>query len=103
MKKIFKTLSASVLMALALTACPKEEFGGNEAEGIYTFEVSADNIATKAAIDRDGNGTAVNRFIMEVYLQKTKQHQKKHISFLMMKNICITIITMIMHCRKKMQ
>ena len=71
MKKIFKTLSASVLMALALTACQKEEFGGNEAEGIYTFEVSADNIATKAAIDRDGNGTAVNRFIMEVYLAKT--------------------------------
>lgn len=71
MKKIFKTLSASVLMALALTACHKEEFGGNEAEGIYTFEVSADNIATKAAIDRDGNGTAVNRFIMEVYLAKT--------------------------------
>ena len=70
MKKIFKTLSASVLMALALTACQKEEFGGNEAEGIYTFEVSADNIATKAAIDRDGNGTAVNRFIMEVYLAK---------------------------------
>lgn len=70
MKKIFKTLSASVLMALALTACQKEEFGGNEAEGIYTFEVSADNIATKAAIDRDGNGTAVNRFIMEVYLVK---------------------------------
>ncbi|MDY5890699.1 MAG: DUF6562 domain-containing protein, partial [Candidatus Cryptobacteroides sp.] len=62
---------ASVLMALALTACQKEEFGGNEAEGIYTFEVSADNIATKAAIDRDGNGTAVNRFIMEVYLAKT--------------------------------
>ena len=58
-------------MALALTACQKEEFGGNEAEGIYTFEVSADNIATKAAIDRDGNGTAVNRFIMEVYLAKT--------------------------------
>ena len=58
-------------MALALTACQKEEFGGNEAEGIYTFEVSADNIATKATIDRDGNGTAVNRFIMEVYLQKT--------------------------------
>ena len=71
MKKIFKTLSASVFMALALTACQKEEFGGNEAEGIYTFEVSADNIATKAAIDRDGNGTAVNRFIMEVYLAKT--------------------------------
>ena len=71
MKKIFKTLSASFLMALALTACQKEEFGGNEAEGIYTFEVSADNIATKAAIDRDGNGTAVNRFIMEVYLAKT--------------------------------
>ena len=71
MKKIFKTLSASVLMALALTACQKEEFGGNEAEGIYTFEVSADNIATKATIDRDGNGTAVNRFIMEVYLAKT--------------------------------
>lgn len=71
MKKIFKTLSASVLMALALTACQKEEFGGNEAEGIYTFEVSADNIATKATIDGDGNGTAVNRFIMEVYLQKT--------------------------------
>ena len=71
MKKIFKTLSASVLMALALTACQKEEFGGNEAEGIYTFEVSADNIATKAAIDGDGNGTAVNRFIMEVYLAKT--------------------------------
>lgn len=71
MKKIFKTLSASILMALALTACQKEEFGGNEAEGIYTFEVSADNIATKAAIDRDGNGTAVNRFIMEVYLAKT--------------------------------
>ena len=71
MKKIFKTLSASVLMALALTACQKEEFGGNEAEGIYTFEVSADNIATKAAIDRDGNGTAVNSFIMEVYLAKT--------------------------------
>ena len=46
MKKIFKTLSASVLMALALTACQKEEFGGNEAEGIYTFEVSADNITT---------------------------------------------------------
>ena len=68
MKKIFKTLSASILMALALTACQKEEFGGNEAEGIYTFEVSADNIATKAAIDGDGNGTAVNRFIMEVYL-----------------------------------
>ena len=58
-------------MALALTACQKEEFGGNEAEGIYTFEVSADNIATKATIDRDGNGTAVNRFIMEVYLAKT--------------------------------
>ena len=71
MKKIFKTLSASVLMALALTACQKEEFGGNETEGIYTFEVSADNIATKATIDRDGNGTAVNRFIMEVYLAKT--------------------------------
>ena len=71
MNKIFKTLSASILMALALTACQKEEFGGNEAEGIYTFEVSADNIATKAAIDRDGNGTAVNRFIMEVYLAKT--------------------------------
>ena len=71
MNKIFKTLSASVLMALALTACQKEEFGGNEAEGIYTFEVSADNIATKATIDRDGNGTAVNRFIMEVYLAKT--------------------------------
>ena len=71
MKKIFKTLSASVLMALALTACQKEEFRGNEAEGIYTFEVSADNIATKATIDGDGNGTAVNRFIMEVYLQKT--------------------------------
>ena len=71
MKKIFKTLSASVLMALALTACQKEEFGGNEAEGIYTFEVSADNIATKATIDGDGNGTAVNRFIMEVYLAKT--------------------------------
>ena len=71
MKKIFKTLSASVLMALALTACQKEEFGGNEAEGIYTFEVSTDNIATKAAIDRDGNGTDVNRFIMEVYLAKT--------------------------------
>ena len=71
MKKFFKTLSASVLMALALTACQKEEFAGNEAEGIYTFEVSADNIATKAAIDRDGNGTAVNRFIMEVYLAKT--------------------------------
>ena len=71
MKKIFKTLSASVLMALALTACQKEEFRGNEAEGIYTFEVSADNIATKATIDRDGNGTAVNRFIMEVYLAKT--------------------------------
>ena len=70
MKKIFKTLSASVLMALALTACQKEEFGGNEAEGIYTFEVSADNIATKATIDGDGNGTAVNRFIMEVYLAK---------------------------------
>ena len=71
MNKIFKTLSASILMALALTACQKEEFGGNEAEGIYTFEVSADNIATKAAIDGDGNGTAVNRFIMEVYLAKT--------------------------------
>ena len=71
MNKIFKTLSASILMALALTACQKEEFGGNEAEGIYTFEVSADNIATKAAIDRDGNGTDVNRFIMEVYLAKT--------------------------------
>ena len=71
MNKIFKTLSASILMALALTACQKEEFRGNEAEGIYTFEVSADNIATKAAIDRDGNGTAVNRFIMEVYLAKT--------------------------------
>lgn len=70
MKKILKTLSASVLMALALTACQKEEFGGNEAEGIYTFEVSADNIATKATIDGDGNGTAVNRFIMEVYLAK---------------------------------
>ena len=68
MNKIFKTLSASILMALALTACQKEEFRGNETEGIYTFEVSADNIATKAAIDRDGNGTAVNRFIMEVYL-----------------------------------
>ena len=68
MNKIFKTLSASILMALALTACQKEEFRGNEAEGIYTFEVSADNIATKAAIDGDGNGTAVNRFIMEVYL-----------------------------------
>ena len=71
MNKIFKTLSASILMALALTACQKEEFRGNEAEGIYTFEVSADNIATKAAIDRDGNGTDVNRFIMEVYLAKT--------------------------------
>lgn len=71
MNKIFKTLSASILMALALTACQKEEFRGNEAEGIYTFKVSADNIATKAAIDGDGNGTAVNRFIMEVYLQKT--------------------------------
>ena len=71
MNKIFKTLSASILMALALTACQKEEFRGNEAEGIYTFEVSADNIATKATIDRDGNGTAVNRFIMEVYLAKT--------------------------------
>ena len=71
MNKIFKTVSASILMALALTACQKEEFGGNEAEGIYTFEVSADNIATKAAIDGDGNGTAVNRFIMEVYLAKT--------------------------------
>ena len=71
MNKIFKTLSASILMALALTACQKEEFRGNEAEGIYTFEVSADNIATKAAIDGDGNGTAVNRFIMEVYLKKT--------------------------------
>ena len=71
MNKIFKTLSAPILMALALTACQKEEFRGNEAEGIYTFEVSADNIATKAAIDRDGNGTAVNRFIMEVYLAKT--------------------------------
>ena len=70
MNKIFKTLSASILMALALTACQKEEFPGNEAEGIYTFEVSADNIATKAAIDGDGNGTAVNRFIMEVYLVK---------------------------------
>lgn len=70
MNKIFKTLSASILMALALTACQKEEFRGNEAEGIYTFEVSADNIATKAAIDGDGNGTAVNRFIMEVYLAK---------------------------------
>lgn len=58
-------------MALALTACQKEEFRGNEAEGIYTFEVSADNIATKAAIDGDGNGTSVNRFIMEVYLEKT--------------------------------
>ena len=57
-------------MALALTACQKEEFRGNEAEGIYTFEVSADNIATKATIDGDGNGTAVNRFIMEVYLVK---------------------------------
>ena len=68
MNKIFKTLSASILMALALTACQKEEFRGNEAEGIYTFEVSADNIATKATIDGDGNGTAVNRFIMEVYL-----------------------------------
>ena len=68
MNKIFKTLSASILMALALTACQKEGFRGNEAEGIYTFEVSADNIATKAAIDGDGNGTAVNRFIMEVYL-----------------------------------
>ena len=71
MNKIFKTLSASILMALALTACQKEEFRGNESEGIYTFEVSADNIATKATIDRDGNGTAVNRFIMEVYLAKT--------------------------------
>ena len=70
MNKIFKTLSASILMALALTACQKEEFRGNEAEGIYTFKVSADNIATKAAIDGDGNGTAVNRFIMEVYLAK---------------------------------
>ena len=70
MNKIFKTVSASILMALALTACQKEEFRGNEAEGIYTFEVSADNIATKAAIDGDGNGTAVNRFIMEVYLAK---------------------------------
>ena len=70
MNKIFKTLSASILMALALTACQKEEFRGNEAEGIYTFEVSADNIATKATIDGDGNGTAVNRFIMEVYLVK---------------------------------
>ena len=70
MNKIFKTVSASILMALALTACQKEEFAGTEAEGIYTFAASADNIATKAALDRDGNGTAVNRFIMEVYLAK---------------------------------
>lgn len=71
MKNILKTLSASALMLLSLAACQKEGFKGNEAGLTYTFEVSADQAATKASIDGDGNGVAVNRFIMEVYLSKT--------------------------------
>lgn len=70
MNNIIKALSASALMLLALASCQKEALSGSQTEGIYTFEVSADQVATKASIDGDGNAANVNRFIMEVYLAK---------------------------------
>lgn len=70
MKKFFQTLFAVALTSLVFTSCQKDGFASKD-NSICTFEVSADQLATKALIDGDGNGTAVNRFIMEVYLAKT--------------------------------
>lgn len=64
MKKYLVLLAVA---ALALVGCNKEVATG---DATYSFEVSADQVATKAAIDNDGAGANVNRFVMEVYLVK---------------------------------
>lgn len=64
MKKYFILISAALL---ALAGCSKEV---SMTSTSCTFEVNADQVATKAAIDGDGAGANVDRFIMEVYLNK---------------------------------
>lgn len=64
MKKYLVLLAAA---ALAFVGCSKEVATG---DATYSFEVSADQVATKAVIDNDGAGVNVNRFVMEVYLVK---------------------------------
>lgn len=66
MKKYLVILSAAVL---ALAGCSKASQLG-AADSVCTFEVNADQVATKAVIDGDGAGANVSRFIMEVYLNK---------------------------------
>lgn len=65
-----KTLLLIVAATLSMVGCNKDVNGVNGGDVTYTFEVSADQVATKAAIDNDGNGVNVDRFIMEVYLDK---------------------------------
>ena len=59
-------------MALLLVSCQKENFVGN-LDGEMTkatFTACVDGgVATRASADNDGNGTKVNRCIMEIYFQ----------------------------------
>lgn len=71
MKKYFTLIAAA---AMAMVGCTKESAQDVNAQ-TCSFEVSADQGATKAAIDNDGNGVNVNRFVMEVYLLKNGELQ----------------------------
>ena len=66
-----KTLLLIASAALLLAGCAKEQIGVGQIEGGLvnaTFTASLDNsVATKAAVDGDGNAAAVNRCIMEIY------------------------------------
>ena len=67
-----KTLLFLASAALLLVGCAKEQLSNDPDGGMtsVTFSASVDGgVATKAVADNDGNGTKVNRCIMEIYFQ----------------------------------
>lgn len=65
-----KTLLLLASAALLLVSCAKEQIVDLQEGGLtnVTFTANLDNgVATKAVADNDGNGTEVNRCIMEIY------------------------------------
>jgi len=69
MRKIFAFLS---LVALVLTGCAKENFGGKVSENEVTVSFVADmnQDGTKAAIDEDGKGAYADQCRLQIYLNK---------------------------------
>ena len=69
MKKSLLILASA---ALLFAGCAKEQFAGQVEGGLteVTFTANLGNgVATKADADNDGDGTNVNRCIMEIYFQ----------------------------------